>query len=278
MIDKKRFSLNRITCPAMGMSDFFDLTVSLGLSKVELRNDIGGKDPIDGMSPKEAARLAAAKGIKVISINALQKFNLASMKAMKAKELDEMLSMAKAIGCAAIVLCPNNDEKDARSPAQRAAETVDALKAFGPAFEKAGMLGYIEPLGFSISSLASLVVAQEAIKKSGHSCFKTVHDTFHHYIGPDELSVLGKSYDVAFTGLVHVSGVEDDIPVESYRDAHRVLAGPADRMKSKEQILLLDKLGYRGDYSFEPFAPSVQGLGKKELNAALSKSLDYLLS
>jgi 2-keto-myo-inositol isomerase len=278
MIDKKRFSLNRITCPTMSMSDFFDLAVSLGLSKVELRNDIGGKDPIDGMGPKDAAKLATSKGIKIISINALQKFNLASMRAKDASELDVLLAMAKAIGCPAIVLCPNNDERDTRSPAQRATETGDALTAFGPAFEKAGILGYVEPLGFSISSLASLVVAQEAIKKSGFSCYKIVHDTFHHYIGPDELTVLGKNYDVAFTGLVHVSGVEDDIPVEKYRDAHRVLAGPADTMKSKEQILLLDKLGYRGDYSFEPFAPSVQGLGKKELAAALGKSLAYLLS
>lgn len=278
MIEKARFSLNRIACPSLSLAEFLELTASLGLFKVELRNDIGSADPIDGLAPEEAKRLASKYGIRFISINALQKFNLASARDRAARELDTLLGLATAIGCPAIVLCPNNDPADGRSPAQRAAETIDALAAFGPAFTKAGVLGYVEPLGFAVSSLASLVLAQEAIKKSGFPCYRVVHDTFHHHIGPEDLTVLGKSYDVAFTGLVHVSGVEDDIPLDEYRDAHRVLAGPADRMKSKEQIALLDKLGYRGDFSFEPFSSTVQKLERAELLAELRKSLEYLVS
>jgi len=278
MIDKARFGLNRITCPSSSLAEFYELAAALGISKVELRNDIGGKDPIDGLDPAEARRLASARGIRVISINALQKFNLASAREKVAADLDALLRLARAIDCPAIVLCPNNDPADRRSPAQRAAETVESLVAFGPAFSKAGILGYVEPLGFAVSSLASLVLAQEAIKKSGFSCYKTVHDTFHHYIGPEDVNILGTSYDVAFTGLVHVSGVEDDLPLADYRDAHRVLPGPADRMKSKEQLALLDSLGYRGDFSFEPFSADIQKLGKAELLAALKKSLAYLAS
>jgi 2-keto-myo-inositol isomerase len=278
MIDKKRFAVNRIIAPSLPLAAFYDLAASVGLTKVELRNDIGGKDPIDGMKPAEALALAKARGIEVSTINALQKFNLATARAKASGELDAMLEMSQAIGCKAIVLCPNNEANDSRTQAQRAAETIEALAAFGPRFMKAGLLGYVEPLGFGISSLASLVVAQEAIKKSGFSCYRTVHDTFHHHIGPDDLAILGKAYDIAHTGLVHISGVESDIAASEYRDAHRILVGPADRMKSKEQILRLDALGYKGIFSFEPFSPEVQKLGAADLAAALKKSLDFILS
>ncbi len=278
MIDRKRIAVNRIIAPTLSLAGFYDLAVAAGLSKVELRNDIGGKDPIDGMKATEAVALAKARGIEVSTINALQKFNLSSARAKASGDLDAMLEMGQAIGCKAIVLCPNNDANDARTQAQRAAETVEALAAFGLRFVKAGILGYVEPLGFGISSLASLVVAQEAIKKSGFDCFRIVHDTFHHHIGPDDLAILGKAYDIAHTGLVHISGVESDIAASEYRDAHRILVGSADRMKSKEQMLRLEALGYKGIYSFEPFSPEVQRLGAADLAAALNKSLDYILA
>jgi 2-keto-myo-inositol isomerase len=276
MIDVERFAINRIAAPSLTLAQFYDLAAEIGVRKVELRNDLGAGGIIDGLTSAEAAALASSRGIEVISINALQKFNLASMRAKASGELERLLELAAAIGCTSIVLCPNNDSADARSPALRAAETIGALVAFGPLFEKVGILGYIEPLGFAISSLASLVLAQEAIRTSGFSCYRVVHDTFHHYIGPEDQTVLGGVYDVRNTGLVHVSGVEVDIPTIEYRDEHRVLAGPGDRMKSREQMLRLDELGYSGDYSFEPFSPAVQRLGNKELVAAFRKSLAYL--
>jgi 2-keto-myo-inositol isomerase len=278
MVEKKRFSLNRIVSPSLELGDFYALAASLGLGKVELRNDLGSRDPIDGMKPAEAARLATDQGIEVISINALQKFNLLAARAKASAELDALLELGVGIGCRAIVLCPNNEADDARSQARRAAETVEALAAFGPRFERAGLLGYIEPLGFGISSLASLVVAQECIKKSGCTCYRVVHDTFHHYIGPEDLTILGKAYDVACTGLVHISGVESDVAAAEYRDEHRVLVGPGDRMKNKEQIRRLDELGYAGDFSFEPFSPSIQRLPPSALSEALRRSLEYILS
>ncbi len=277
MLDRKRFSLNRIIAPSLSLAGFYDLAISLGLGKVELRNDIGGRDPIDDMIPRDAARLAADKGIEVISINALQKFNLPTARAKASGELDALLALAKAIGCRAIVLCPNNEAKDTRTPAEKAQDTVAALKEFGPRFEKAGLLGLLEPLGFSISSLASLVVAQEAIKKSGFACYRVVHDTFHHYIGPEDIGILGGVFDVANTGLVHISGVEAPLAKDALRDEHRVLVGSGDVMKNREQIRRLDELGYKGDFSFEPFSPAVQNLSLGELKAEVKKSLDYIL-
>ena len=260
------------------MNEFLDLTVRLGLRKVELRNDLDARDPVDDMKPSDFARMASDRGVEVISINALQKFNLAAARVKATEELKKLLDLATLIGCKAVILCPNNDSADARSQTRRVSETVDALAAFGFLFQVAGILGYVEPLGFATSSLASLVVAQEAIRKSDYSCYRVVHDTFHHYIGPEDQSILGTTYEVSTTGLVHVSGVESDIPTQAYRDEHRILAGPGDRMKSREQIVCLDKLGYTGDFSFEPFSHVVQRLGRTELAAAVRVSLDYLIA
>jgi 2-keto-myo-inositol isomerase len=278
MIDRQRFGLNRIIAPALGLKEFFAFAASVGVRQVELRNDIGGCDAVDGLAPAIAACLAADQGIEIISINALQKFNLASNRAKAISELTALLELSRAINCRAVVLCPNNDPADPRPPAQRAAETAEALSAFGPLFTKAGILGLIEPLGFAISSLASLVVAQDCIQKSGFSCYRTVHDTFHHYLGPDDAATLGKAYDPANTGLVHISGVEADIAKGDYRDEHRVMVGPADRMNSKEQILLLDRLGYPGVFSFEPFSPAVQSLRPDQLADAVRRSIDFIMN
>lgn len=276
MISLERFALNRITAPSLTLPQFYDLVAELGLHKVELRNDLGRGEVLDGMTPAEAAALAGSRGIEVISINALQKFNLASMRANAAGDLERLLDIAAGVGCPAIVLCPNNDGTDARGQEQREAETIDALAAFGPLFTKRRVFGYVEPLGFSISSLASLVVAQRAIRASGCRCYRIVLDTFHHHIGPDDEATVGGAYDVATTGLVHVSGVEADIPAGEYRDEHRVLVGQADRLGSRQQIRRLEALGYTGDYSFEPFSPAVQRLARPELLAALKTSLAYL--
>ena len=276
MIDQHRFGLNRIIAPAWGLAEFFDFAASVGINKVELRNDIRDNHPIDGMAPAAAARLAADQGVQIITINAMQKFNLASVRAQATGELKALLDLSAAIGRPAIVLCPNNDPADARLPARRAAETTEALAAFGPLFTAAGITGLVEPLGFGISSLASLVVAQDCIRRSGFSCYRTVIDTFHHFIGPEDSAILGGAYDVSTTGLVHVSGVEADIPVSDFRDEHRVMVGPADRMDSKGQVQRLDRLGYAGVYSFEPFSPAVQKLGRKELADAVRRSIEFI--
>ena len=278
MIDQQRFGLNRIIVPSWGLTDFFDFADMVGIRKVELRNDIRDNHPIDGMAPTDARRLAADKGVQVITINALQKFNLALVRAQATEELKDLLDLSITIGCPAVVLCPNNDPNDARPAAQRAAETTEALMAFGPLFTRAGITGLVEPLGFAISSLASLVVAQDCIRRSGFACYRTVHDTFHHYIGPDDAAVLGGAYKVSNTGLVHLSGVEADLPAADFRDEHRVLCGPADRMDSKEQILRLDRLGYAGVYSFEPFSPAIQELSREKLADLVRRSLDFIRS
>ncbi|OHD70580.1 MAG: hypothetical protein A2177_05885 [Spirochaetes bacterium RBG_13_68_11] len=276
MIDIRRFALNRITCPTLSLEEFFRLAADLGLSKVELRDDLPGGRIVDDMEPARAAALAEKHGVKVITINALQKFNLASVKARVSAELEELLDTAAALRCPAVVLCPNNDTNDTRDAATRLSETAAALSAFGPSFVRRGILGYVEPLGFAECSLPSIMAAVTAITRSGQPCYRTVYDTFHHYLGPDAENDIGTSYDVSHTGLIHASGVESPIAKEKYRDEHRVLPGPSDRTSCREQIRRHVRLGYAGDISLEPFAAEVQKLPRAKLADALRASLEYL--
>jgi 2-keto-myo-inositol isomerase len=276
MIEKKRFALNRIACPSLKLEDFFKFTADLGLSKVEIRNDLPGGAVVDGLPAAQAAELARRHGISIISINALQKFNLKSVQSKSLADLAGMLELAAALHCTAIVLCPNNDTKDHRDAKTKVEETVDALKAFGPAFTKAGVQGWVEPLGFSESSLASIVVAAEAIKRSGFPCYRIVYDTFHHYLGPDSEKDIDGAFASTQAGLIHVSGVESGIPKETIRDSHRVLLSPADIMGNREQVARMISLGYTGDISFEPFAADVQKMSRDALADALTESIEYL--
>jgi 2-keto-myo-inositol isomerase len=289
MLTKKRFALNRIMDPSLGLMEFVRLSSSLGLSKIELRNDLvkGGsgkgavEDIVDGLKPAELRSLTRSEGVEIISINALQKFNLPSRRKDRLEELKKLLELSAAIDCAAVVLCPNNEKDDTRPPRTRYVDTVEALAEYGPLFAEYGIAGYIEALGFGISSLASLPVIVETIKASGYGCYRVLFDTFHHHIGPDDKNMfgmdgLGASYEIAYTGLVHISGVEDDIPVEQFLDMHRVLSGPADKMQNKEVIQRLDAMGYLGAFSFEPFSKAVQDMPLEKLVSSIKVSLKYL--
>jgi 2-keto-myo-inositol isomerase len=275
MIERTRFAVNRITCPSLGLEDFFRFTRDLGLAKVEIRNDLPGGAAIDGMPPASAAELARKYGISIISINALQKFNLKAVEAQHVAELDKLLELAAALHCKAIVLCPNNDKNDHRDARSKVEETVSALKAYGPSFKKHGILGFVEPLGFPESSLSSIVVASETIKKSGFDCYRMVYDTFHFCLGPDNENDVDAPI-VSRVGLIHVSGVEASIPKETWRDEQRILVSAADKMASRDQIDQVVALGYEGDISFEPFSPDVQRMSREALASALDKSIEFL--
>jgi len=276
MIKRTRFSLNRIIYPKLKLEDFFKFIKDLGLNKIELRNDLPGGKIIDGYTPGQLKELSKKYGVEILTINALQKFNLAAILPETIKELKKLINLSLSIGCKAIVLCPNNDVNDKRGSGEIFEETVKALKSFGPLFQDSGMRGYLEPLGFKESSLRSLVTAMKAIQKSGYPVYKTIHDTFHHYIGPDTFNTIKNDYDISYTGLVHISGVECNIPIEEYRDNHRVLVTAQDRLQTKEQMELLLKLGYTGNISFEPFSQKVQEMEIENTKSAINNSIEYI--
>jgi 2-keto-myo-inositol isomerase len=126
--------------------------------------------------------------------------------------------------------------------------------------------------------LRSKVTALQAIRESGYRNYKIVHDTFHHHLGPDTNDMFQKEYDIFYTGLVHVSGVESDIPTHQFKDDQRILITEKDRLKNLEQLEVLLKLGYSGDISFEPFASEVQTMENEALEAAIHQCIDYMIN
>ena len=276
MIQRSKISLNRIIYPKLKLEDFFKFAQDLDLNKIELRNDLPGGKIIDGYTPGQVKELSKKYGVEILTINALQKFNLSAILPETIKELKKLINLSLSIGCKAIVLCPNNDVNDKRNSEEIFKETVKALKSFGPLFQDSEVQGYLEPLGFEECSLRSIVTAMKAIQESGFPVYKIVHDTFHHHLGPDTFDTIKNDYDISFTGLVHISGVESNIPVNEYRDNHRVLVSGQDKLQNKEQIALLLKLGYAGNISFEPFSQKVQEMEIEKIKSAINHSIEYI--
>lgn len=280
MLTANRFSLNRIISPALSLKEFIDLTADCALEYIELRNDLGDGKIIDNLKPDEVKKMCSDAGLKIATINAIQKFNLPSNFKKAEEEIKRTADLCKVIGCSAIILCPNNDTNDRRSAEEFIADTAQALSLYSPIFKNAGITGLIEPLGFGECSIRGKKAAIKAITLSGSAgctdpgnkecCYKVVHDTFHHYLGTD------KEYFPHETGLIHISGVEDDIPDSKMRDSHRVLVTDKDRIENKKQVRDMDEKGYNGIISFEPFSAGIQKMDRNTLKKAVIESIRYI--
>ncbi|MEB0146231.1 TIM barrel protein [Pseudomonas sp. CCC2.2] len=263
-----RFALNRMVAPRLSLADFVALAVTLKADAIEIRNDLKGIEIEDGTAPQTVRDLCAAQGIRVLSINALYPFDVWNDQ-RRAQAL-KLAAYARECGAEAVALCPSNDRADQRNAAERAAGLRTALSALAPILREYGILGFVEPLGFEECSLRRKRQAVDAIKAvGGLDVFRLVHDTFHHHLAGEQ------EFFADLTGLVHISGVEDDaVPLASIRDGHRVLVGEADILGNAAQIERLLGDGYAGHLSFEPFANSVHEL--TDIQQAVSASMAYL--
>jgi 2-keto-myo-inositol isomerase len=223
------FALNHMAAPALPVDAFFSLAKSLGISMVEIRNDLAGNAIADGTPPEEVKALAEKHGLTIVSINALQRFN--EWNEQRADEARELISYARDCGAKALVLVPVNDGSG-KEDGVRQSNLRQALGALKPMLDAAGITGLVEPLGFEACSLRSKAEAAEAIRAvSGERSFRLVHDTFHHHLAGED------QFFPDLTGLVHISGVIDaNLAVSDMRDPHRVLVDAADRLDNQGQI------------------------------------------
>ncbi len=263
-----KFSLNHMVAPRLDHTAFFDLARKLDVFDVEIRNDLPGVALADGTQAVEVGKAAEARGLNVLTINALQRFN--RWDGARAKEAAEMIAQCAASGAAALVLCPVNDVNYTASRAGRRSELLKALEALKPMLSSARVLGFVEPLGFAECSLRMKEEAIEAIEAvGGRDVFRVVHDTFHHFVA-GETKIFPQ-----MTGLVHVSGVIDPAAkAATLRDPHRVLVEGNDRIGNVDQLRALRAGGYTGPASFEPFAESVHA--SASIESDLRKSFAHL--
>lgn len=245
------FALNHMAAPKLPLEAFFALAGRLGIGTVEIRNDLAGNAIADGTPPEAVREAAGRHGLTIASINALYPFNIWTEE--RAEAAERLAAYASACGAEGLVLVPLNDGTNT-GDGRRQDNLREALAGLAPILTRAGITGLVEPLGFEICSLRFKSEAAEAIAQTpGGACFKLVHDTFHHALaGESEMFP-------ALTGLVHISGVEDaSLGLSRMLDAHRVLVGKADRLGNVAQIAALRAAGFRGPFSFEPFAAEVQ--------------------
>jgi 2-keto-myo-inositol isomerase len=253
--------------PDLPVDAFLDLASSLGISAIEVRNDLAIS--LESTAPADLRAKAERRGIRILSINALQRFN--DWNDARGKEARALAAYASASGTQALVLVPTNDgsglEPGRRGPALR-----KALAELRPILEEHGILGFVEPLGFSTCSLRLKSEAADAIRSLGaERTFRLVHDTFHHHVA-GEAAIFPD-----LTGLVHVSGVADrDVAVANLRDSHRVLVDGSDTIDNVGQVGALLDAGYAGPFSFEPFAASVHSA--PDIAAALRSSMELVSS
>jgi 2-keto-myo-inositol isomerase len=261
------YALNHMVAPRKSFAELVEVATALGLDQVEIRNDLPGVAISDGTPPERIREQAEAAEVRILSINALQRFN--DWNEERAQEAAQLAGYAQGCGAAALVLCPVNDASWRRSVRERLDGLRQALRALAPILAEADIVGLIEPLGFAESSLRLKGEAVEAIEELElGDRFRLVHDTFHHYLA-GEARLFPE-----WTGLVHISGVEDaSLPLERTRDEHRVLVGANDLSGALLQILALME-GYSGVYSFEPFAASVHGLD--DIAGALELSMHWI--
>ncbi len=260
------FALNHMSVARMGYVQLLDTAAALGCIGVEVRNDL--PQPLfDGMDPAEAGALARAKGLRILAVAEVKRFN--DWSETKAAEALALMKIAQAAGAEAVSLIPRNDNLGMGNGERQAALRV-ALKALLPMLEDHGLTGMVEPLGFEICALRYKSEAVEGIEGiGGTGRFKLVHDTFHHTLAH------GGPYFPEHTGIIHISGVVDKtVTTGQMSDAHRVLVDGDDVLGNAEQIRALQAAGYAGPVSYEAFSPQVHALS--DPGAALRASMDYL--
>lgn len=260
------FALNHMTAPKLRPAEFFALARALGLSEVEIRNDLAGNAILDGTPAAKVAEAARQADIEILSINALQRFN--DWSDARAEEAQALADYAAAAGAKALVLVPRNDG-EGRGEGERLPRLSEALEKLKPILSTRGLTGLVEPLGFEICSLrlkSEAVAAIDAV--DGAQVFKLVHDTFHHHLAGEAALFPNR------TGLVHISGVGDaSLAVREMRDGYRGLVGVDDRLGNIAQIKALRAGGYAGPLSFEPFAQSIQDMDIRQIQDRLAASM-----
>jgi 2-keto-myo-inositol isomerase len=260
------YALNHMVAPRRTFTGLAELATSLGLDQVEIRNDLDGVPIRDGTPPARIREQAEAAGVRILSINALQRFN--DWNDERAAEAARLARYARDCAAPALVLCPVNDLGYRLSESERQRNLRHALQALAPILADAAIIGLVEPLGFTESSLRLKSDVVEAIEELElGERFRLVHDTFHHYLAGEARMF------PEWTGLVHISGVDEELPLDRLRDEHRVLVEGSDILGNIGQIIGLME-GYSGPYSFEPFAASVHAQG--DIAGALEISIDWI--
>lgn len=263
------FALNRTCAPQLSLADFIALAQTVGVPAVEIRNDIAGQEFANGMPAAELKQRLEDAGLKLASVNALQRFN--DWNADRAAEARALIAHAAALGAPGVVLCPAHlPGDDQHADAHR--RLCEGLAALKPIFADAGVIGYVEPLGMRHSSMnrqAQAIAALDDI--GGGDDFQLCYDTFQHFRASDDALFPDR------IGLVHISGIaRADLGPAQLTEPDRGFVFLGDRVSNIARLRAMVEAGYQGFVSMEPFSPETQQ--DPQIAERLRASLDYVVS
>ncbi len=246
------FGLNHKTMPFDATASVLDAACEMGCAGVELRNDLA-RPLFDGQPPTVIRDAAQRKQLRILALAEVYGFNENS--AATCQKVLDLIDLAQGCGAEAIALIPRIETAPVARDVQRRLLKASLL-ALQPSFEHSGIIGLIEPLGFSNSTLRFKADVKAVFDDIANpSCFALIHDTFHHALS-GETDVFANE-----TRIVHISGVTDPtVKFADMTDAYRGLVDGQDRLANVQQISDLRAQGYDGPFSFEVFSPDVHAL------------------
>ena len=263
------FALNRTCAPHLPLADFITLAQTVGVHAVEIRNDIAGNEFANGMPAVELKARLDDAGLKLASVNALQRFN--DWTPARADEARALIQYAAALGAPGVVLCPAHLPGDDQHPVAHA-RLCEGLRALQSMFADAGIKGYVEPLGMRHSSMNRQAQAVAAVNEiEAWANFQICYDTFQHYRANDD------ALSPQHIGLVHISGIaRNDLYPSELTEPDRGFVFLSDRVDNIARLRAMVDAGYQGYISMEPFSPETQHDPK--IAERLRASLDYVTS
>src|SRR3984957_9572009 len=171
------FALNQKTMPKLGFAAFLDLAAELGCVCVEPRNDLG-RPIFDRIEPVRAGEMARERGLRFIGLSEVYPFN--DWNEDRRAAVAGLIETAQAAGAETVSFIPRVDGRGGDG-AERAKTLRAVLAEILPMLHGTGIVGLVEPIGFSTSSIKFQRQATQAIGSLGaNDRFGIVHDTFQH--------------------------------------------------------------------------------------------------
>lgn len=261
-----KFSLNQILFPNSSLDYFLNFSNDLKVHAIEIRNDIK-TNLIKENDPSKLKNKCGEKSLKILSINALQKFNIWNKD--RSDELIKLCKFADQADIWGIVLVPLNDGS-VNSPTEQIQLLEESLSEIIKILGDYKVIGLVEPLGFKQSSLRYKSMTVKIINNLQSNKLNIVHDTFHHALANE------KDFFPSLTGLVHFSGVSNIYKNIELNDDHRSVVDENDILANLYQIQKLINSNYQGYFSFEPFSNTL--IEDKNIFEITKKNYNFITS
>jgi 2-keto-myo-inositol isomerase len=259
------FALNQKTVRKLDFTAFLDLASRLGCVGVEPRNDLG-RPFFDGIEPVRAGKMARERGLRLIGLSEVYPFN--DWNDDRRIAVAGLIRTAQAAGAETVSFIPRVDGRDG-DEAERAAALRAVLTEIVAMLDGTGVIGLVEPIGFTASSIKFQREGASAIDDLDvRGQLGLVHDTFQHSLARDA------DISARHVRLVHISGVTKSGALTDALDAERVLVDEHDQTDAAGQMRALVSAGYNGPFSYECTSRLV--LDADDAEDAIGASITYL--